>query len=368
MAKWNKEKKVLDHEHTKFWRYEVKDVEQPNLQKDVFPYDEVCRIVFDHKLVMMSPAEDIFITDTTFRDGQQARPPYTAEQIADLFKIMSRLGGEKGVIRQTEFFLYTQKRPRSPRGLPQPEPALPGNHRLDPRRERGRPSGQGDGPQGDGHPHFGVPTTTSSSSWVSHASRPWRCISTWCARSSRRASLPGAISRISPGPTSTGSSIPFAIELMKLREQSGIDVKIRLCDTMGYGITYPGAALPRSVDKIVRAFIEDAGVPGHLLEWHGHNDFHKVLVNATTAWLYGCSGANGDPAGHRRAHGKPARRGPHLRVHPASRRKPRDRHDGDHRDRRLLPARDELQDRTQLSLRRLRVQRHAGRYPRSTVS
>ena len=79
---------------------------------------------------------------------------------------------------------------------------------------------------------------------------------------------------------------------MKLREESGIDIKIRLCDTMGYGITYPGAALPRSVDKLVHAFIEDAGVPGHLLEWHGHNDFHKAMINATTAWLYGCSAAN----------------------------------------------------------------------------
>ena len=32
-----------------------------------------------------------------------------------------------------------------------------------------------------------------------------------------------------------GFCIPFAIELMKLREQSGIDIKIRLCDTLGYG-------------------------------------------------------------------------------------------------------------------------------------
>jgi hypothetical protein len=39
--------------------------------------------------------------------------------------------------------------------------------------------------------------------------------------------------------------------------------------------------------------IDDAGVPGNLLEWHGHNDFHKVLINASTAWLYGCSAANG---------------------------------------------------------------------------
>ncbi|MGZ3598171.1 MAG: PDC sensor domain-containing protein, partial [Syntrophales bacterium] len=86
-------------------------------------------------------------------------------------------------------------------------------------------------------------------------------------------------------------------ELMKLREESGIDIKIRLCDTMGYGVTYPGASLPRSVDKLIRAFIDDAGVPGQLLEWHGHNDFHKALINATTAWLYGCGGANGTMLG-----------------------------------------------------------------------
>jgi isopropylmalate/homocitrate/citramalate synthase len=90
-----------------------------------------------------------------------------------------------------------------------------------------------------------------------------------------------------------GFCIPFAIELMRLREQSGIDIKIRLCDTLGFGVTYPGTALPRSVPKLVRAFIDEAGVPGRLLEWHGHNDFHKVIVNAATAWLYGCGGVNG---------------------------------------------------------------------------
>ncbi len=47
---------------------------------------------------------------------------------------------------------------------------------------------------------------------------------------------------------------------MRLREEWGIDVKISLCDTIGYVVTYPEAALPRSVDKLVRAFIEEAGV------------------------------------------------------------------------------------------------------------
>jgi isopropylmalate/homocitrate/citramalate synthase len=84
-----------------------------------------------------------------------------------------------------------------------------------------------------------------------------------------------------------GFVVPFAVELMKLSEKSKLPVKMRLCDTLGFGITYPEAALPRSVPKLVRALIDDAGVPGKYLEWHGHNDFHKVLINAATAWLYG---------------------------------------------------------------------------------
>jgi len=109
MAKWNKVKRVLDHEHTKFWQLELKDVVEPNLQKGVFPYDEVSRIDFDHKIIPINPAEEIFITDTTFRDGQQARPPYTVKQIVDLFSMLGRLGGINGVIKQSEFFLYSKK-------------------------------------------------------------------------------------------------------------------------------------------------------------------------------------------------------------------------------------------------------------------
>ncbi|MCH8949342.1 MAG: histone-lysine N-methyltransferase, partial [Chloroflexi bacterium] len=89
-----------------------------------------------------------------------------------------------------------------------------------------------------------------------------------------------------------GFVVPFAIELMQLREKFGIDVKIRLCDTLGYGVPWERAALPRSVPKLVHGRIHDAGVPGELLEWHGHNDFHKVQVNPVSAWLHGCAACN----------------------------------------------------------------------------
>ena len=79
---------------------------------------------------------------------------------------------------------------------------------------------------------------------------------------------------------------------MKLSKDSGVPIKIRACDTMGYGISYPGVSLPRSVPGIIYGLKHYAGVPSEMLEWHGHNDFYKGVVNASTAWLYGAGAVN----------------------------------------------------------------------------
>jgi citrate (Re)-synthase len=292
MARWNQKKKVLDHEHSKFWQYKLVDLAEPNLMREIFPYAEVPRIDFDHKLLPIDPAEDIFITDTTFRDGQQARPPYTVQQIETIFDFLHRLSGPNGVIRQSEFFLYTEKDRQAL------DACLSRNYR---------------------YPHITgwIRAVEQDLQLVADSSLKETGILTSVSdyhiflklKLDRRAALKKYLNiakaalelGIKPRchfeditrADIYGFCIPFAIELMRLREESGTDIKIRLCDTLGFGVTYPGAALPRSVPKIVRAFIDDAGVPGHLLEWHGHNDFHKVLINAATAWLYGCSGVNG---------------------------------------------------------------------------
>ncbi len=77
MSRWNKERRLLDHEHSTFWNHRLQEVEEPNLMRNIFPYTEVARIDFDYKFVMPDPPEEMLLTDTTFRDGQQARPPYT---------------------------------------------------------------------------------------------------------------------------------------------------------------------------------------------------------------------------------------------------------------------------------------------------
>ena len=75
-------------------------------------------------------------------------------------------------------------------------------------------------------------------------------------------------------------------------DESGVPIKIRCCDTMGLGVSFPGTAMPRSVQGIIYGLHHYADFPSSLLEWHGHNDFYKVVTNSTTAWLYGASAVN----------------------------------------------------------------------------
>ncbi len=292
MARWNPIKKVLDHEHTRFWQYDLKNISEPNLQRDVFPYEEVCRIDFDHKFIPIDPPDELWITDTTFRDGQQARPPYSVEQILHIFDFLSRLSGPRGVIRQTEFFLYSDRDKAAVRRCQErdvPYPEITGWIRAHPKDL--------ELVQEMGLKETGILTSVSDYHifYKLNLDRP-KALDQYLEIVNRALDL-GIAPRCHFEDITRadiyGFCIPFAIELMKLRESSGIDIKIRLCDTMGYGVTYPGTALPRSVPRLVRAMIEDAGVPGNLLEWHGHNDFHKGFINATTAWLYGCAAING---------------------------------------------------------------------------
>ena len=89
--------------------YQLADVKEPNVFHNLFPYDEIPKIAFNDRIVPHNMPENIWITDTTFRDGQQSRAPYTTEQIVTIYDYLHRLGGPKGLIRQSEFFLYSKK-------------------------------------------------------------------------------------------------------------------------------------------------------------------------------------------------------------------------------------------------------------------
>ena len=273
------------------YRYSLQERETPNLQRYLFDYESVPKVSFNHRFVPVQMPENIWITDTTFRDGQQSTSPFTVKQITDLYKLMHRLGGPKGLIRQSEFFVYTEK----------------DREALARCMELG----------------YDFPEITT---WIRASQKDFELVKSLGIKETgilvscsdyhiynkmgltRAAAMDKYLGVVKSAldmgirprchfeditrADFYGFVVPFAEALRQLGEEAGIPVKIRACDTMGYGVNYQGAALPRRVQGIIYGLNHYAGLASEQLEWHGHNDFYKVVTNASTAWLYGASGVN----------------------------------------------------------------------------
>ncbi|MGV8979965.1 2-isopropylmalate synthase [Clostridium sp.] len=265
--------------------------QQAKLFKDIFPYSEIPKMVFGSEQIQMCIPEDIWITDTTFRDGQQAMDTYTEDQIIKLFDYLHKLDNDSGIIRQTEFFLYTEKDRNAARKC----------------LERG----------------YKFPEVTS---WIRANKEDFKLVKEMglketgmlmsCSdyhifkklNKTRQQAMDLYVSLVEESLENGivprchleditradffGFVIPLVQKLMELSKKSGIKVKIRACDTLGLGLPYSGTELPRSVQHIINGLRVYGGVPSEYIEWHGHNDFYNVVPNATTAWLHGCAAIN----------------------------------------------------------------------------
>ena len=273
------------------YRYSLQDRDEPNLYRHLFDYKNIPKVAFNHRTVPMQTPVELWITDTTFRDGQQAMPLFTVKQIVRLYEYLHKLGGPRGLVRQSEFFVYSEKDRRAIeecRALGYEFPEITSWIRANEKdfqiirdlrlSETGILLSCS-----DYHIYNKMGLTRGKAmdkylgivkSVLDRGIRP-RCH----FEDITRADFYGFV-------------VPLAEALQKLGEEYKTPVKIRCCDTMGYGVSYPGVALPRSVQGIVYGIMHYAGVPSGMIEWHGHNDFYKVVTNATTAWLYGASGVN----------------------------------------------------------------------------
>lgn len=273
------------------YKYKLQDVAEPNLYRDIYSYDEVPKVAFNHRRVPLSMPEDIWITDTSFRDGQQSVNPYTADQIVDLFKLMSKLGGPYGIIRQTEFFIYSKKdREAIERcmdlGLKFPEiTTWIRASREDFKLVRDL-----------GIRETGILVSCSDYHIFKKMKMTRAQAMDHYLATVKDAFEAGVMPRCHLEDITRadfyGFVVPFVNELMRLSREAKIPVRIRACDTMGYGVPYTEVDLPRSVPGIIYGLQHYADVQSEMLEWHGHNDFYKAVANASTAWLYGASGVN----------------------------------------------------------------------------
>lgn len=273
------------------YKYSLQDVKEPNLYREIYDYKHIPKIAFNMRHVPEDMPDEIWITDTTFRDGQQSVSPFTPEQIVHLFKLMNRLGGPKGIVRQSEFFLYTDKDKQALRmcqdlGLEFPEITtwIRANEKDFELVKQAGVKETGILVSCSDYHIFNKMHLTRAQALDKYLG----IVKAALAQGIRPRCHFEDITRAD----FYGFVVPFAEELMELSRESGIPIKIRACDTMGYGVSYYGAALPRSVPGIIYGLRHYAEVPSDQLEWHGHNDFYKVVSNAGAAWMYGCSSVN----------------------------------------------------------------------------
>ncbi len=273
------------------YKYSLQDIAEPNLYRELYSYDDVPRVAFNHRRVPLGMPKDIWITDTSLRDGQQSVEPYSVKQIVEIYKLLSKLGGPYGIIRQTEFFVYSQKDRKAIEecqslGLKFPEittwiRATKEDFKL---------------VKDLGIRETGILVSCSDYHIFKKLKMSRKQAMDTYLATVAEAFEAGVMPRCHLEDITRadfyGFVVPFVNELMKMSRDAGIPVRIRACDTMGYGVPYPEVVIPRSVPGIIYGLQHYSDVPSEMLEWHGHNDFYKGVANASTAWLYGASAVN----------------------------------------------------------------------------
>jgi citrate (Re)-synthase len=268
------------------------DAHGPVYFRESFPYRLPPLTWFEREAVLLDPAPAIWITDTTFRDGQQSRAPYTVEQIVDLYTLLARLGGPRGMVRQSEFFLYTRKDREAMercRDLGFRYPEITGWIRAtldDYRLVRAA-----------GLRETGILCSISDYHIFKKLGSDRETVLRGYLEVVDAALADGVVPRCHLEDATRADVehvvLPFVQQLIERGRQAGIQVKVRYPDTMGVGVPHPNAALPRGIPRLTWLLRHEGGVPADALEFHGQNDLDAIIPNAVSAWLYGASANNG---------------------------------------------------------------------------
>lgn len=271
-------------------KYECKDVCEPNLYKEVFPYEALPVAAFA-AVPRQNSSEDIWITDTTLRDGQQSMRSFTTRQSVKIYELLHRIDNGSGVIRQAEFFVYNETDRQALiqcMNLGYKFPEVTTWIRADAR-------------DFDLIKDLGIKETGMLMSCSDyHIFKKLSLSRTETMRKYLEVAEASLKAGIKPRchleditrADFEGFVIPLVKNLKELCDSYGMPLKIRACDTLGLGLPFETADLPRSVPKIIRALREECGLESGSVEWHGHNDFHLAVANSMSAWLNGCASVN----------------------------------------------------------------------------
>ncbi len=267
------------------------EVEVPRLYEETFPYTDFPKNNFIEGTYPYDLPEEIWVTDTTFRDGQQSMESFTPKQIEDIFTYMHLMDNGNGIIRQSEFFIYSERdREAVERCLaldyayPQITTwirPLPNDIAL---------------AASMGIRETGILMSCSDYHIFGKLGKTRREVFQMYLEAAESVMEKGICCRCHLEDITRADVFGFVIPLIRaldaMGREAGMPIKFRLCDTLGVGKPFSRIAIPRGVPALVHHVKEETGVDARQLEWHGHNDYYYAAANATAAWLHGASGVS----------------------------------------------------------------------------
>lgn len=236
------------------------------------------------------PTHELILTDTTLRDGQQGSRPFTIEESMAIYEVLMNLDNGSGVVRDIELFPYTRKDREVIRRIrdysAHPKPIGWVRAKLEDLRlvkEAGLDETIVLTSVSDYHivHKLGMDRETAKAKYL-------RAVEEGLKMGLRLKVAMEDITRCDV----YGFLLPFLDEVLRLSEKYGIEIGFKLSDTLGMGLPFVEAPLPRSIPRLIRLLLDDLGLKHTQLEFHGHNDFHLVVANHLAAWVYGASLSN----------------------------------------------------------------------------
>ncbi len=256
--------------------------------KNIFPYYSPPILAYEK----FDPNKNkIFLTDTTLRDGQQGWRTLTVEESLEIYEILHKLSGKKGIIQTIELFPYTLKDRTVISKI------------ISKGYEYPKPIGwiRANSDDVELLLQTGLKTTVMLCSisdyhiyhklGMNREKAIEKYLSVILKALSKDISLKVALEDVTRADIKN-VVIPFIRKVKELSEEFSLPVIIKLADTLGVGVPFSETPLPRSIPQLIRTIINETPISGEYLEFHGHNDFHLVVANHISAWLNGATYSN----------------------------------------------------------------------------
>ncbi|HEV2639538.1 MAG TPA: hypothetical protein VGX23_30655 [Actinocrinis sp.] len=266
---------------------------EPEYFPEVFPRDDFPRYHWTERPPDLPT--DVWISETTHRDGQQGGLPLNTETSIEIYDLLCEVSGSSGAIRQAEFFPYRKSDrdaleyaiDRHKNGAPLEPTTWIRGRREDVLLikdlnivETGLLSSSSD--YHTYHKFENGDRAKAAKMYLEavqialdHGIRP-RVHYEDTTRSS-----PGYVEWLTEQVLELAGAYPAALA-----------PRFRICDTLGIGLPFEDVELPRSIPRWIR-LMRGLGLSSGQIELHPHNDTGLALANCLAAIRAGCGVISG---------------------------------------------------------------------------